>query len=89
MKSGAKEILYGSSVLPGSMLMIAYIENVPVIGVPACALYAKATSFDLVYPRILAGEMITRNDLSRLGHGGLCRQCDICRYPLCPFGKGT
>lgn len=89
---GARDIVYGSPVLPGAMVLVAYIEHegrqVPIIGVPACGMYAKTTVLDLVLPRILSGEKIQRKDLAALGHGGLCLQCEVCRYPVCPFGKG-
>jgi molybdenum cofactor synthesis domain-containing protein len=60
---------------------------VPVLGIPACGMYHKTTVFDLVLPRILAGEHIGRYELAELGHGGLCLNCSECRYPVCPFGK--
>jgi hypothetical protein len=60
---------------------------IPVLGIPACGMYAKATVFDLVLPRILVGEKIGRRDLAELGHGGLCLKCNECRYPVCPFGE--
>jgi molybdenum cofactor synthesis domain-containing protein len=67
---------------------ISNIEHrIPVLGIPACGMYHRTTVFDLVLPRILAGEYIGRNELAELGHGGLCLHCDECRYPLCPFGK--
>jgi hypothetical protein len=86
-KAGARNMLYGSAVLPGAMFMIATLKGIPVLGIPACGLFAQATVFDLVYPRILAGERITRKNLAKLGHGGLCLQCEPCRYPECSFGK--
>lgn len=86
-KAGAGEMLYGSAVLPGAMLLIAYIGDVPVIGVPACGMFHDVTIFDLVLPRILAGDKLTRRDLAELGHGGFCLNCKVCRYPVCPFGK--
>ncbi len=92
---GATDITYGSAALPGAMFLVAYIElgdfnrePVPVLGIPACGIYHKRTVFDLVLPRILAGELIGRKELAHLGHGGLCMNCVECRYPLCPFGKG-
>jgi len=88
-KTGAKIIKYGAPVLPGAMFMMAYREDVPIIGVPACAMYADTTILDLLLPRVLAGEIITASDIIRLGHGGLCRSCDKCIYPTCPFGKGS
>ena len=27
------------------------------------------------------------DDIARLGHGGLCLECEECRFPVCPFGK--
>ncbi len=84
---GAGEITYGSAVLPGAMFLIAYLGEVPIIGIPACGMYARTTIFDLILPRVLAGERIGRRDVAALGHGGLCMKCDVCRYPVCPFGK--
>ncbi len=60
---------------------------IPVLGIPACGMYAKATVFDLVLPRVLAGERIGRRELAEFGHGGLCMKCETCGYPVCPFGK--
>jgi molybdenum cofactor synthesis domain-containing protein len=60
---------------------------IPILGIPACGMYAKTTVFDLVLPRVLAGERIGRRELAELGHGGLCLKCEVCRYPVCPFGK--
>jgi hypothetical protein len=88
-KAGAREFVYGASVLPGAMLMIAYVDEVPVLGVPACGLYHETTILDLILPRILAGEKLTREDIAVLGHGGLCLNCPECRFPVCPFGKSA
>jgi len=62
-------------------------ELIPVLGIPACGMYHNTTVFDLVLPRVLAGERIGREELAELGHGGLCLHCTECRYPVCPFGK--
>jgi len=84
---GGDEISYGTAALPGSMTLVAWIGDVPVIGVPACGLYHKATAFDLILPRVLAGDRVGRFELAALGHGGLCLGCEECRFPNCPFGK--
>jgi len=78
---------YGAPVLPGAMFMTADIDNIPVIGVPACGLYHETTLLDLVLPRILAGERLDRRDIAGMGHGGLCLNCSECHFPHCPFGK--
>jgi molybdenum cofactor synthesis domain-containing protein len=88
-QAGADEMYYGAAVLPGAMFLVAYIGNVPLLGVPACGLYHRVTVLDLVIPRILAGEKIGKADLAFMGHGGLCRDCETCTYPHCSFGKGS
>jgi len=87
--AGATEFHYGASALPGAMFLVAYIGDVPLLGVPACGLHHRVTVLDLVLPRILAGEHIGKAELAFIGHGGLCQDCPECSYPLCPFGKGT
>lgn len=88
-KAGADEVHYGASVLPGAMFLVAYIGNIPVLGMPACGLHHRVTVLDLILPRILAGEKIGKMQLASLGHGGLCHDCDVCTWPHCPFGKGV
>ncbi len=87
--AGAGELHYGAAVLPGAMFLIAYLGDVPLLGVPACGLYYRTTVLDLVLPRVLAGEKIGRKELAFFGHGGLCRGCPECTFPHCSFGKGT
>ena len=85
--AGGKVITYGAPVLPGAMFMLAYLQDVPVIGLPGCVMYHQTSIFDLVVPRLLAGESVTRDDIVAMGHGGFCSDCETCRYPICPFGK--
>ena len=87
LKAGGTDIIYGSSVLPGAMLLLAKVNNVPLIGVPACGMFHDQTIFDLLLPRLLAGEFPSRRDIAALSHGGLCLNCPDCRFPVCPFGK--
>jgi hypothetical protein len=89
VKAGAEDLLFGSSVMPGAMLLLARIKGIQVIGVPASAIFHGITVLDLLLPRILAGEKISRRDLAQLAHGGLCLQCEECGYPICPFGKSA
>lgn len=87
--AGGQIVAYGAPTLPGAMFMLAYFGSVPVLGLPGCVMYHKSTIFDLVVPRLLAGEVLSRKDIIRLGHGGLCLVCEECRYPECGFGKGS
>ena len=93
--TGARVVSYGAPVLPGAMFLLAYLEveeegksrTVAVMGLPGCVMYAKATVFDLILPKMAAGIKIERRDIIRMGHGGLCLGCKECHYPVCPFGK--
>ncbi len=84
---GGEVVSYGTPTFPGAMFMLAYADGVPIIGLPGCVMYYKASIFELVVPRLLAGERITKQDIVAMGHGGFCAGCDVCRYPVCPFGK--
>lgn len=89
-KSGAEIITYGAPVLPGAMFLLGYFEDgTPIMGLPGCVMYSKATVFDLVLPRVAAGVRLSKKDISRMGHGGLCFSCKVCTYPRCEFGKGV
>ena len=89
--AGAEIVSYGAPVFPGAMFLLGYIPapqgEVPVLGLPGCVMYSNASIFDLVVPRLLAGERLGARDISVLGHGGFCRGCETCHYPICGFGK--
>jgi formylmethanofuran dehydrogenase subunit E len=87
LDAGAEDFIYGAPILPGAMTMLARIGRTQIIGVPACALFYKKTSFDLLLPRLLAGIKITRLDLAEMADGGFCLNCKSCTFPKCPFGK--
>ena len=72
----------------GAMFLLGYFDDgMPVMGLPGCVMYAGATIFDLILPRIAAGVEVTRADITAFGEGGLCLGCGQCHYPICPFGK--
>jgi len=86
-KAGAEVVTYGASVLPGAMFMLAYIGKIPVVGLPGCVMYSRTSIFDLIVPRILAGEKPSKAEIKKLAYGGLCLGCKNCQYPMCGFGK--
>ena len=87
-QSGARIVTYGAPVLPGAMFLLGYFDDsTPILGLPGCVMYAKATIFDLVMPRIAAGIELKKADFVAYGEGGLCLGCGKCTYPHCPFGK--
>jgi len=87
MKAGLTDVLYGMPVLPGAMSLVGRIGKARVLGVPACALFHKTTSLDLLLPRLLADLPVTRSDVAKLGNGGMCMECTSCTFPKCPFGR--
>ncbi len=86
--TGAEIVKYGAPALPGAMFLLAYKCNIPLIGLPACAMYFQNTILDILLPRLMAGEKVTSEEIAALGHGGLCRRCENCTFPKCSFGKG-
>ena len=89
--TGADIVTYGAPVLPGAMLLLAYLDmedrKIPVVGLPGCVMYAKRTIFDLVLARLLADDRITAAEIAGYGEGGLCLNCPVCTFPNCGFGK--
>ncbi|MDU1310831.1 MULTISPECIES: molybdopterin-binding protein [Clostridium] len=84
---GGEVVTYGSPVLPGAMFLLAYLGDTPIMGLPGCVMYSKRTVFDLVLPRILIDEKLTKRDIALYGQGGLCLDCKVCTFPHCSFGK--
>lgn len=66
---------------PGSLLWLARIGDTSVIGMPSCGLFSRATVFDLVLPRLLAGLPVDSEWLAGLGHGGLLTRDVAARFP--------
>jgi hypothetical protein len=44
-------------------------------------MFSQATTFDLVLPRVLAGESIGNREMAGLGHGGLLSRDMAYRFP--------
>lgn len=87
--TGARIVTYGAPVLPGAMFLLSYYgeKNIPICGLPGCAMYNKRTIFDLILPRLMADDPITREEINALGEGGFCLNCKVCTFPNCGFGK--
>jgi molybdopterin biosynthesis enzyme len=71
--AGAEVVQYGVPAEPGSLLLLAYHGQVPILGLPGCAKSSRPNLIDQLLPRIATGERLTRSDLLALGHGGLLR----------------
>jgi len=86
-KLGAEIITHGVPAQPGNMTLVAYLNDIPVLGIPGAAISLPTTIFDVLLPQIFAGDKLTIDDLIRLGDGGLCQLCGECKFPNCTFGR--
>jgi hypothetical protein len=78
---GATMERHGAPAHPGSLLWLARWDGHPVLGMPTCGMFSQATTFDLVLPRILAGEPVANTEIAELGHGGLLSRAVAYRFP--------
>ena len=87
-EAAEKAILtHGVPAQPGNMTMIAYIGEVPALGVPGASICVPTTVFDVVLPQIYAGVKFTMKDVINLSEGGVCQRCRPCHFPNCTFGR--
>ena len=84
---GAEIVTHGVPAQPGNMTLVAYLGDIPVLGVPGAAIKLPTTIFDVLLPQIFAGERITKRELIQLEDGGLCQMCQSCHWPNCTFGR--
>lgn len=86
-QAGINVVKYGVPVLPGNMFMVGYLGEIPVFGLPACALFYKTTVLDIFLPYAFSNIKIIKSELVSKGYGGFCRHCKACSFPECSFGK--
>ena len=84
---GADIVTHGVPSQPGNMTLVAYLGDIPVLGVPGAAISLPTTIFDVLLPQIFAGQKITKEELTGLADGGLCQMCKVCHWPNCTFGR--
>ena len=84
---GAEIVTHGLPAQPGNMTLVAYLGDVAILGVPGAAISLPTTMFDVLLPQVFAGDRFTKEELIRLGEGGLCQLCDRCHFPNCTFGR--
>ncbi|MBR6207166.1 MAG: molybdopterin-binding protein [Oscillospiraceae bacterium] len=84
---GAEIVTHGLPSQPGNMTLVAYLGDIPVLGIPGAAISRPTTMFDVLLPQIHTGVKLTKPDLINLGDGGLCQSCSECHFPNCTFGR--
>ena len=80
-RAGGRIESLGAPVDPGNLLMLAYLDDLPVMGAPGCARSRKPNVIDWMLPRLLAGDRLSRADISALGYGGLLDDIPERRQP--------
>lgn len=84
---GAEIITHGVPAQPGNMTLVAYLGSTAILGVPGAAISLPTTIFDVLLPQVFCGDKLVKDDLIRLGDGGLCQLCANCHFPNCSFGR--
>lgn len=78
----------GMPIQPGNNFTMGYLGPTPVCAVPAATLFFAATALDIFLPRLLAGVRVSRDEIHRMGHGGLAQPGAEEHFPDCTFGTG-
>ncbi len=84
--AGARLERHGVPCYPGTLLWIGYLGDVPLVGAPGCGIFTRATSLDVVLPRLIAGDKMRARDLAALSEGGLV--LPETSWRLAPYRKG-
>jgi len=71
VKAGGRIECVGAPVEPGNLLMLAYLDGIPIMGAPGCARSRKPNVVDQIIPRLLVGEHLNHEAIIALAHGGL------------------
>jgi molybdenum cofactor cytidylyltransferase len=71
LRAGCQIEWFLAPVDPGSLLLLGYKDDIPVLSAPGCFRSAKPNVLDLVLPPMLARYRISGRDVACLGHGGL------------------
>ncbi len=79
--SGGEILRFGMPVDPGNLMLLAKIDNMPIIGAPGCARSIAENGFDWVLQRLLADITISSDDIAKMGVGGLLMETGSRPHP--------
>ena len=74
IRAGGNIDHFGMPVDPGNLMLLGHHGDVPLVGLPGCARSPKENGFDWVLWRLLADVPVTREDVMRMGSGGLLKE---------------
>jgi len=72
--AGVEGFIRGNPIQPGNMLTMGYRGDIPIVAIPAAAIYFKWTAFDIWLPRFLIGDKISKEEVIARAHGGLLQK---------------
>ena len=71
LRVGCQMERFLAPVEPGTLLLLGYKDDVPILSTPGCFCSAKPNVLDLVLPPLLARYRLSSWDIASLGQGGL------------------
>ena len=75
---GAKVIAYGIPMKPTTMTLVAVWDGIPLFGISAGGIrYSEFNSIDLIFTRMMGGEIPSRKEIAELGDGGIFWNYDV------------
>ncbi len=72
--AGGAVIHFGMPVDPGNLILVAALDDIPVLGLPGCARSPKLNGFDWVLQRLLADQPVGAGEIMAMGAGGLLKE---------------
>jgi molybdenum cofactor cytidylyltransferase len=73
VEAGGTIAHFGMPVEPGNMLLLARLGEIPVVVLPGCARSRRTNGLDWALARLMAGQPFGREEIMRMGVGGLIR----------------
>jgi len=74
IRAGGEIDHFGMPVDPGNLMLLGHHGEIPLVGLPGCARSPKENGFDWVLWRLLADVPVSREDVMRMGSGGLLKE---------------
>jgi molybdopterin biosynthesis enzyme len=72
-RAGGQVDVVGAPVFPGNLLLLGQRGSSLILGAPGCVRSRALNVVDLLLPRLLLGDRLSRRDVAALGQGGLLR----------------
>jgi molybdenum cofactor cytidylyltransferase len=76
IRAGGEILHFGMPVDPGNLICLGRLGRNPALVLPGCARSPKLNGIDWVLSRLFAGLAVTRDDIARMGVGGLLKDID-------------